>query len=99
VTGKPQYRQAVLHGYAKVDRDQLLADGLHSSSEDLRGRDPLDSHETCDITDHTWALGYLLQITLDAKYADRIERSSSTPCPGRSPRISRPCSISPAPTR
>jgi len=81
-TGKPEYRQAVLHGYAKVDRDQLLADGLHSSSEDLRGRDPLDSHETCDITDHTWALGYLLQITGDVKYADRIEKVIFNALPG-----------------
>ena len=81
-TGKPEYRQAVLHGYAKVDRHQLLADGLHSSSEDLRGRDPLDSHETCDITDHTWALGYLLQITGDVKYADRIEKVIFNALPG-----------------
>ena len=82
VTGKAEYRQAALHGYAKVDRDQLLADGLHSCSEDLRGRDPLDSHETCDITDHTWALGYLLQITGDVKYADRIEKIIFNALPG-----------------
>lgn len=73
-TAKEEYRQAVINGYAKVDRDQLIADGMHSCSEDLRGRDPLDSHETCDITDHTWALGYLLQMTRDGKYADRIEK-------------------------
>ena len=82
VTGKTEYRQAVLNGYAKLDRDQLLADGLHSCSEDLRGRNPLDSHETCDITDHTWALGYLLQITGDAKYADRIEKIIFNALPG-----------------
>jgi len=73
-TAKEEYRQAVINEYAKVDRDQLLADGMHSCSEDLRGRDPLDSHETCDITDHTWALTYLLQMTRDGKYADRIEK-------------------------
>lgn len=81
-TRKEGYRQAVVNAYQKVDRDQLLADGLHSCSEDLRGRDPLDSHETCDITDHTWALGYLLQITLDAKYADRIEKIIFNALPG-----------------
>jgi hypothetical protein len=72
----------VVNGYNKVDRDQLLADGLHSCTEDLRGRDPLDSHETCDITDHTWALGYLLQITRAAKYADRIEKIIFNALPG-----------------
>ena len=81
-TGKERYRQAVVNGYNKVDRDQLLADGLHSCSEALRGRDPLDSHETCDITDHTWALGYLLQITRDVKYADRIEKITFNALPG-----------------
>ena len=29
----------------------LLVDGVCSSTEDLRGKDPLDSHETCDIAD------------------------------------------------
>jgi hypothetical protein len=82
VTGKEEYRQAVVNAYQKVDRDQLLADGLHSSSEDLRGRDPLDSHETCDITDYTWALGYLLQVTRDARYADRIEKVIFNALPG-----------------
>jgi uncharacterized protein len=82
VTGRFEYREAVLNGYAKVDRDQLLADGMHSCTEHLRGRDPLDSHETCNITDHTWALGYLLQITRDAKYADRIEKIIFNALPG-----------------
>lgn len=82
VTGKEKYRQAVVNAYNKVDRDQLLADGLHSSTENLRGHDPLDSHETCDITDHTWALGYVLQITRDAKYADRIEKIIFNALPG-----------------
>lgn len=82
VSENPAYRQAVVHGFAKVDRDQLLADGLHSCTERLRGRDALDSHETCDITDHTWALGYLLQITGDVGYADRIEKIIFNALPG-----------------
>ena len=82
VTGRLEYREAVLNGYAKVDRDQLLADGMHSCTEHLRGRDALDSHETCNITDHTWALGYLLQITRDVKYADRIEKIIFNALPG-----------------
>ena len=32
-------------------------------------------HETCDISDLTWALGYLYMITGDAKYGDRIENA------------------------
>ena len=39
-------------------------------------------HETCDITDHTWALAYLLQATGDAHYADRIEQVIFNALPG-----------------
>ena len=81
-TGKTEYLRAVIHGYAKLDRNSLLADGLHSCSEHIRGKDSRDMHETCDITDHTWALAYLLHATGDAQYADRIERVIFNALPG-----------------
>ena len=81
-TGSQDYLEAAVNAYAKVDRDQLLADGLHSCTEHLRGRDPLDSHESCDITDHTWALSTLLQSTGEVKYADRIEKIIFNALPG-----------------
>ncbi len=81
-TGETEYLRAVIHGYAKLDRDSLLADGLHSCSEHLRGKETRDMHETCDITDHTWALAYLLQASGDAHYADRIEQIIFNALPG-----------------
>jgi len=81
-TGKADYLRAAVHGYAKLDRDALLADGLHSCSEHIRGKDPRDMHETCDITDHTWALAYLLQATGEVKVADRIEQVIFNALPG-----------------
>jgi hypothetical protein len=81
-TGKTRYLQAVVHGYAKLDQVALLADGLHSCSEHIRGNEARDMHETCDITDHTWALAYLLQATGDAGYADRIEQVIYNALPG-----------------
>jgi uncharacterized protein len=48
----------------------------------MSGHDPLDSHETCNITDYTWSLGHLLQITGDAGYADQIERVIFNALPG-----------------
>jgi hypothetical protein len=71
-----------LNAYAKVERDHLLADGLHSSAEAMSGNEPLDSHETCNITDYTWSLGHLLQITGDAHFADQIERIIFNALPG-----------------
>lgn len=81
-TGKDEYLRAVVNGYAKLDRDSLLADGLHSCSEHIRGKEARDMHETCDIADHTWALAYLLQATGEARYADRIERVIFNALPG-----------------
>ncbi len=81
-TGQEEYLQAAVHGYAKLDRDSLLADGLHSCSEHIRGKDARDMHETCDLTDHTWALAYLLQATGEARYADRIEQVIYNALPG-----------------
>ena len=81
-TGREEYLRAVVHGYAKLDQNSLLADGLHSCSEHIKGRDPLDMHETCDVTDHAWALAYVLQATGDARYADRIEQVIFNALPG-----------------
>ena len=81
-TGKKRYLEAVVHGYEKLERNAMLADGLHSCSEHIKGKTARDMHETCDITDHTWALAYLLQATGDARYADQIEQVIFNALPG-----------------
>jgi hypothetical protein len=80
--GDAEALQAVVHGYEKLDRQALLADGLHSCSEHIHGKDSRAMHETCDITDHTWALASLLQATGQARYADRIEQVIFNALPG-----------------
>jgi len=74
-TGKRHYLAATVNAYRKLDRDHMLIDGVHSSSESLAGNKPLASHETCDITDYSWSLGYLLMATGGVEYADKIERA------------------------
>jgi hypothetical protein len=81
-TGNETYLQASINAYRKIDRDQMLVDGVCSSTEGLRGKDPLDSHETCDIADYTWSVGYLLMATGSAEYADKIERACLNAAPG-----------------
>ncbi len=81
-TGKADYLNAAIHGYAKLDRQARLADGLHSCSEHIQGNTSRDMHETCDIADHTWALSYLLQASGEAQYADRIEQVIFNALPG-----------------
>ncbi len=39
-------------------------------------------HETCDITDWSWSLGYMLMASGDAHWADRIEQMTFNALPG-----------------
>ena len=73
-TGKERYLHASIHAFEKLDKWFMLSDGGHCSNEFLLGNDSLQSHETCTITDYTWALYYLLMATGDVKYADKIEK-------------------------
>ena len=74
-TGKPEYLEAALNADAKMEGPNMLVDGVNSSTEHLAGNDALASHETCDISDYGWTMGYYLMTTGDAEWADRIERS------------------------
>ena len=74
-TGKEIYKEAALKGDRKMEEKNMLIDGIISSSEGLAGVDPLASHETCDISDYTWTIGYFLMVTGDATFADRLERA------------------------
>ena len=73
-TGKEEYLQAALKADYKMETPNMLIDGINSSTEALAGNDPLASHETCDISDYTWTMGYYLMTTGDAQWADRIEK-------------------------
>ena len=74
-TGKKEYLDAAVNAFQKLERDHMLPDGVPSSNEFLSGHDPLQSHETCDISDYTWSIGYLLMATGDGAWADRIEKA------------------------
>ena len=74
-TGNQRYLDLALNAERKLERDHLLPDGLYTSAEYTEGRDIDSAHETCDITDYTWSLGYFLQVTGEAEWADRLERA------------------------
>lgn len=81
-TGDRDTLDATVHAYAKVQAENLLADGMHSGAEAMSGNRPLESHEACGITDFTWSLGHLLQITGDSHYADQLEPVIFNALPG-----------------
>lgn len=74
-TGKEIYKEAALRGDQKMEDLNMLIDGIISSSEGLAGVESLASHETCDISDYTWTIGYYLMVTGDATFADRLEKA------------------------
>ncbi|MDE6338720.1 MAG: glycoside hydrolase family 127 protein, partial [Muribaculaceae bacterium] len=81
-TGNEDYLRIALNAERKLERDHLLPDGVPSSAEFTSGRDIDLAHETCDISDYTWSLGYFLAVTGDAEWADRIERAIFNAAPG-----------------
>lgn len=75
-TGKPHYKAAAIKAFDKAYQDNMIIDGVISSSEYLNGNKTSRAvHEACDVSDFTWAVGYLFMITGDAKYGDWIENA------------------------
>lgn len=74
-TGNPECLRYALAAQQRIFTHHMLIDGIPSATEDYRTTSALDAHETCDISDHTWAWGYLLMATGDGVWGDRIERA------------------------
>ncbi|MGB0075670.1 MAG: beta-L-arabinofuranosidase domain-containing protein [Terracidiphilus sp.] len=81
-TGEDKYLQFALAAERRIFDHHMLIDGIPSASEHYRTVTALDSHETCDITDHTWSWGYMLMATGNAVWADRVERACFNAAPG-----------------
>jgi len=73
-TENPEYLRFALAAQQRIFDHHMLVDGIPSTTEFFRTTTSLDSHETCDIADHTWSWGHLLKTTGDGVWADRIER-------------------------
>jgi hypothetical protein len=81
-TGDPAALQFAQRAYQKVLDNNLMADGGIVSSEHLDKPSFFSVHESCDITDWSWSLGYLFMATGDAHLADLIERTTFNALPG-----------------
>lgn len=74
-TGNSEYLRFALAAQQRIFEHHMLVDGIPSTTEYFRTTTSIDSHETCDITDHTWTWGYMLRATGDGVWGDRIERA------------------------
>ncbi len=74
-TGRKEYLEASQGAFRSLERDHELVDGVVSSDEALHGKEAAGRHETCDIVDYTWGMGYMLQADGRPAWADKIERA------------------------
>jgi hypothetical protein len=81
-SGDPEALHLTSKAFNKVIAQGLMPDGAPVSSEDLGTAVFNSLHETCDISDWTWSMGYCLMATGDAKWADIIERAIFNALPG-----------------
>jgi hypothetical protein len=72
-TGTIDYLKFALAAQQRIFDRYMLVDGIPSTSESYSSITSRDVHETCDIADHAWPWGYLVETTGDGIWADRIE--------------------------
>jgi hypothetical protein len=94
-TGNPEYLRFAAAAERRIFDHHMLIDGIPSTTEAYRTTTSLDSHETCDISDHTWSWGTMLMARGHAVWADRVERACFNAAPGAR-KIGRRCSTFPA---
>jgi hypothetical protein len=81
-TGDETALRLANRAYNKVLDNSLMADGGIVSSEHLERAAFYSVHESCDITDWSWSLGYLFMATGETHFADLIERATFNALPG-----------------
>jgi len=74
-TGKKEYLDEALHGIAQMEKYDMLVSGVPSSTEHFEGISENAGHETCNLSTIPYTYGYMLQITGDAIWADKIEKA------------------------
>jgi len=74
-TGNEAYLATARKGLQKLEQYHQLISGLPSSTEETKGVSPLAGHETCNVSVYPWTMGYMLRITGEAGWADKLERA------------------------
>ncbi len=73
-TNDPYYKEVSVKAFKKLDRYYMLPAGCPDSEEYTYSSYYYGSYETCDITDYTWSLSYMLKELKKAEYGDKIEK-------------------------
>ncbi|MEJ7739852.1 MAG: beta-L-arabinofuranosidase domain-containing protein [Chitinophagaceae bacterium] len=74
-TGNKDYLATARKGLEKLEKYHQLISGVPSSTEETKGINPLAGHETCNVAVYPWTMGYMLKITGEATWADKLEKA------------------------
>ncbi len=74
-TGNKAYLNEALHGISQMEKYDMLVSGVPSSTEQFKGISETAGHETCNLSTIPYTYGYMLQITGNASWADKIEKA------------------------
>ncbi|HVZ29602.1 MAG TPA: beta-L-arabinofuranosidase domain-containing protein [Asticcacaulis sp.] len=81
-SGDKQALELARTGYDKVVRENMMPDGGMVSSESL-GMPAFNSlHETCDLVDWSWGMGYMLMASGEGRWGDAVEKVTFNALPG-----------------
>jgi hypothetical protein len=81
-TGNAQALALAKTAYAKIEANSLMPDGAMVSQEALATTAFNSLHESCDISDWSWSIGYLFMAGGDAHWGDLIEQTIFNALPG-----------------
>ncbi len=74
-TGKQEYLDEAIHGLQKMEKYDMLASGVPSTTEHFHGISEKAGHETCNVSTIPYTYGIMLQVTGNAIWADKIEKA------------------------
>jgi enterochelin esterase-like enzyme len=73
-TGKKEYLREALNGIRTAEKYNMLISGLPSSTEHFAGISEISGTETCNTAVLPYTYGYLMRISGQAGFGDRIEK-------------------------
>lgn len=74
-TGKEAYLDEALQGIEKMERYNMLASGVPSTTEHLNGTSVRAGHESCNLATLPYTYGIMLRTTGEPAWADKIEKA------------------------
>lgn len=81
-TGDDKWLRFSEASYEDMEKNEMLPYGLTSAHEELGGIGPFSTTEMCNVIDYSWSSLWLLRITGNPVYGDRIERAFFNAGPG-----------------